>query len=82
MSVTRKVVAQARTVAEEVRRGIKKAADWQGQEVVDLLARELKDVSALTSRVLEQTKARVIQGNCFAAQQFHCQKSYLPRGSR
>ena len=63
MSLTRKVVAQARTVADEVRRGIKKAADWQGQLVVDLLARELKEVSALTSRVLEQTKARVIQGN-------------------
>jgi IS5 family transposase len=63
MSATRKVVAQARTVVDEVRRGIKKAADWQGQFVVDLLARELKDVSALTNRVLEQTKARVIQGN-------------------
>jgi len=63
MSVTRKVVAQAQTVVDEVRRGIKKAADWQGQLVVDLLARELKDFSALTSRVLQQTKARVIQGN-------------------
>jgi len=63
MSITRKVVAQAQTVVDEVRRGIKKAADWQGQLVVDLLARELKDASGLTRRVLEQTKARVIQGN-------------------
>jgi transposase, IS5 family len=63
MSVTRKVVTQAKVVMNEVRRGIKKAADWQGQLIVDALARELKGVSALTSRVLEQTKARVIQGN-------------------
>jgi hypothetical protein len=58
MSVTRMVVAQAWTVADEVRRGIKKTADWQGQLIVDLLARELKDVSALTSQVLEQAKAQ------------------------
>ena len=63
MGVTRKVVAQAKVVINEVRRGIKKAADLQGQLIVDALARQLKDVSALTGHVLEQTKARVIQGN-------------------
>lgn len=63
MSVTRKVVAQAKVVINEVRRGIKRAADLQGQLIVDALSQQLKDVSALTMRVLEQTKARVIQGN-------------------
>ncbi len=63
MSVTRKVVVQAKVVIKEVRRGVKKAADWQGQLIVDALARQLKDISALTSQVLEQTKARVIKGD-------------------
>lgn len=63
MAITRRVVVQARVVIKEVRRGIKKAADWRGQLVVDALARQLKDVSALTCRVLEQTKARVIKGD-------------------
>ncbi len=63
MSVTRKIVGQAKVVIKEVRGGIKKAADLQGQLIVDALARQLKDVSALTSKVLEQTKARVIKGD-------------------
>jgi IS5 family transposase len=63
ISVMRKVVTQAQFVIKEVRRGLKKAADWQGQLIVDALARQLKDISALTSQVLEQTKARVIKGD-------------------
>ena len=63
MSVTRKIVGQARVVIREVRQGIKKAPDLQGQLMVDTWVRQLIDFSALTHRVLEQTKARVIQGN-------------------
>lgn len=63
MSVTRHIVAQAKIIVKEVHRGIKKAADWQEQLIIDALACQLADFSALTSRVLEQTKARVIQGN-------------------
>jgi len=63
MSVTRKVVVQAEIFIGEVRRGIKQAADWQGQIIVDALARQLEEVSALTRRVLKQTKARVMKGD-------------------
>jgi len=63
MTVTRKVVGQAKIFINEVHRGIKQAADFKGQLIVDALARQLGDVSVLTRRVLEQTKARVIQGN-------------------
>ena len=63
MAVTRKVVAQAEAFVDEVRQGIKKAADWQGDLVVEALTRQLEEVSKLTRRVLEQTKARVIKGD-------------------
>jgi IS5 family transposase len=63
MSITRQIVDQAKTVVNEVRRGIKRAQDLQGQLIVDALARQLNDFSVLTNRVLEQTKARVIQGD-------------------
>jgi IS5 family transposase len=63
MAVTRKVVAQAEVVVREVRRGIKKAVDGKRQLVVEALTLELKEVSVLTRRVLEQTKARVIKGD-------------------
>ena len=63
MSITRRIVGQAKVVIKEVHRGIRRAADLQGQLTLDALARQLNDFSALTNRVLEQTKARVLQGN-------------------
>ena len=63
MSAARKVVAQALTLVDEVRRGIKKAAAGKGSSLWICWLVELKDVSALTNWVLEQTKARVSQGN-------------------
>src|SRR5206468_11262054 len=63
IAVTRKVVDQAEAFVDEVRQGIKKAADWQGDLVVEALARQLEEVSKLTRRVLRQTKARVIKGD-------------------
>jgi IS5 family transposase len=63
MALTRKVVRQAEGVAHDVRQGLKRATTLPGQLLVEGLAQALDDVSALTRRVLEQTKARVIQGN-------------------
>lgn len=63
MAVTRKVVRQADVGIQEVRQGIKRAATALGQVVVEGLAKHLESVSGLTRRVLEQTKARVLQGN-------------------
>ncbi len=63
MMVTRKVVRQADVVAHEVRQGIKRAAALPGQLMVEALAQQLAEVSALTRRVLDQTTARVLEGN-------------------
>ncbi len=63
MAVTRRVLGQAKRVAHEVRQGIKRATTAQGQVLVEALAQHLDDVSALTRRVLVQTKARVLEGN-------------------
>jgi IS5 family transposase len=63
MAVTRTVVRQAEGVAEAVRQGLTRAATAPGQLLVEGLAERLAEVSALTRRVLEQTKARVVQGN-------------------
>jgi IS5 family transposase len=63
MAVTQRVLGQAKRVAHEVRQGIKRAATSQGQVLVEALAQQLETVSALTRRVLAQTKARVFEGN-------------------
>src|SRR5438552_15171414 len=56
MGVTRKVVAQAEAFVDEVRQGVKKAADWQGDLDVEALTRQREEVRQLTRRALEQTK--------------------------
>src|SRR5438876_6780416 len=63
MAVTHQVGGQGEGFGGEVRQGIKEAADWQGDLVVEALTRQLEEVSKLTRRVLEQTKARVIKGD-------------------
>ncbi len=63
MAVTQRVLGQAKRVAHEVRQGIKRAATLPGQLLVEALAQQLEDVSALTRRVLAQTTARVFEGN-------------------
>lgn len=63
MTVTRAVVRQAQVVADEVRQGIKRATTLPGQLLVEGLVEQLEAVSALTRRVLEQTRARVLEGN-------------------
>ena len=63
MAITRRVLGQAKRVAQEVRQGIKRAGTLLGQVVVEGLAQHLEDVRALTRRVLAQTQARVVEGN-------------------
>jgi IS5 family transposase len=63
MAITQRILGQAKRVAHEVREGIKRAATVPGQMLVEALAQRLEAVSALTRRVLAQTKARVFEGN-------------------
>jgi IS5 family transposase len=63
IAVTRRVLRQAAVVVDEVRRGVKKPAVRKRQRVVTILAERLEQISALTKRVIEQTKARVIRGD-------------------
>ena len=63
MAITRRVLGQAKRVAQEVRQGITRAGTLLGQVVVEGLAQHLEDVRALTRRVLAQTQARVVEGN-------------------
>jgi IS5 family transposase len=63
MESTRQVVRQAKTFVEEVASGIKQATTPLGDIRLKVWAEQLKHFSQLTERVLEQTKARVIEGN-------------------
>jgi IS5 family transposase len=63
MAITRRILGQAKRVAQEVRQGTKRAATALGQVLVEGLAQHLDAVSALTRRVLAQTQARVFDGN-------------------
>ena len=63
MAITRRILGQAKRVAQEVRQGTKRAATALGQILVDGLAQQLDAVSGLTRRVLAQTRARVFDGN-------------------
>jgi IS5 family transposase len=63
MTITQRILGQAKRVAQEVRQGIKRAPTALGQVLVEGLAQHLDAVSTLTRRVLAQTKARVFEGN-------------------
>ncbi|MGH7219137.1 MAG: ISNCY family transposase, partial [Nitrospiraceae bacterium] len=63
MVTTRQVLSQAKTFVEEVASGIKQAATPLGDIRLKVCVEQLKHFSQLTERVLEQTKARVIEGN-------------------
>ena len=43
--------------------GLKKVADWKKQLLIEAWARQVEQTCAVTRRVLQQTKARVIQGD-------------------
>jgi IS5 family transposase len=63
MGTTRQVVSQATTFVEEVASGLKQATTLLGDIRLKACVEQLKHFSQLTERVLEQTKARVIEGN-------------------
>ena len=63
MDTTRQVLSQAKTFVEEVASGIKPATTPLGEMRLKAWVEQLKHFSQLTERVLEQTKARVMEGN-------------------
>jgi len=63
MDTTRQVLSQAETFVEEVASGIKPATTPLGEIRLQAWVEQLKHFRQLTERVLEQTKARVIEGN-------------------
>jgi len=63
LAITQRILGQAKRVAHEVRQGVKRAPSMHGQVLVEALAQRLAEVTALTRRVLAQTKARVFEGN-------------------
>ena len=63
MDTTRQVLSQAKTFVEEVVSGIKPATTPLGEIRLKAWVEQLKHFSQLTERVLEQTQARIIDGN-------------------
>jgi IS5 family transposase len=63
MGTTRQVLLQAKTFVEEVASGLKQATTLLGDLRLKACVEQLKHFSQLTERVLEQTQARVIEGN-------------------
>jgi len=63
MGTTRHVLAQAQRFVAEVASGLKQASTPLGGIRLKIDVEQLKHFSQLTERVLEQTKARVIEGN-------------------
>lgn len=63
MATTRRVISGAEVMVQEVATGIKKAGDWKRQLWVEAWARQVQQTCVVTRRVLQQTKARVIQGD-------------------
>ncbi len=63
MAITQRILGQAKRVAQEVRHGTKRAPTVLGQVLIEGLAQHLEAVSALTRRVVTQTKARLFEGN-------------------
>jgi len=63
MGTVGEVLSQAKTFVEEVSRGIKQGTTPLGDIRLKAGVAQLKHFSQLTQRVLEQTKARVIDGN-------------------
>jgi IS5 family transposase len=63
MATTQKVMGQAKLFSQEVAEGIKQASTLRGQLRIEGLAVYLEQMHGLASRVLKQTKARVLEGD-------------------
>jgi IS5 family transposase len=63
MASTQKVMAQAKVFSQEVASGVKQASTLRGQVLIEGLGKYLEEMHGLAARVLQQTKARVLEGN-------------------
>jgi len=63
LNTTGQVVAQARRVGEEVKKGVKISADVIDQLRLDALKTELETMIPLVKQVMHQTKARVFKND-------------------
>jgi IS5 family transposase len=63
MATSKKVMGQAKCFSEEVALGVKQASTLRGQLLIEALAKYLEEINGLAVRVLQQTKARVLEGN-------------------
>jgi transposase, IS5 family len=63
MATTKKVMGQAERFSQEVAAGVKRASTPLGQVLIEGLGKYLEEMHGLTVRVLEQTKARVLEGD-------------------
>ena len=63
MASTKKVMRQAQCFSQEVAGGVKRASTAVGQVLIEALGKSLDDMRGLAERVLQQTQARVIEGN-------------------
>lgn len=63
MATTKKVMGQAKCFSEEVAAGVKRASRPLGQVLIEGLGKYLEEMHGLTVRVLEQTIARVLEGD-------------------
>ena len=67
MATTQKVMAQAKFFSQEVALGVKQASTLRGQLLIESLANYLEEMNGLVARVLQQTQARVLEGNPYYA---------------
>lgn len=63
MATTKKVMGQAKCFSEEVAAGVKRASTPLGQVLIEAWGKSLEEMRGLTVRVLQQTQARVLEGN-------------------
>jgi len=63
LSITGRVVGQARRFAREVAEGVKRGRSIQGQLLLEAHGRYLKKMIPLVKQVMRQTRERVLRGN-------------------
>jgi transposase, IS5 family len=66
VEVTGRVVGQAKKFSAEIGQGVKRANDVVEQAILHALQQELDTMLPRVQQVIQQTKARVFEGNCHA----------------
>jgi IS5 family transposase len=67
LTVTRKVVNQAKRFRNEVASGVKRAKDPEQKSILEALRKDLETMLPRVQQVIRQTKARVLGGNVHVA---------------